>query len=789
LAEVSFGEWLKRRRGAQGWTQEQLAQKIHCSTSALRKFESEERRPSAQSIELLATIFRIPQEEQTVFLRFARGDWKSALDEMPEEFPWSTSTKSPRSNLPTPVTSLIGREEDIEVVREYLLNPAIRLVTLMGPPGIGKTRLSIEAARTVLSSFPHGVFFVPLAPLVNSAFIGQTIAQSLGFVTTKNSSILEQLKEGIGDKKLLLVLDNCEHLIEDISSLASDLLSHCSHLRILTSSRESLRIPGEWIYAVPALRIPALSGREERPSATIETASEFPALALFAERARAVRSDFTLDADNIPEIASICILLDGLPLAIELMAARMRLMTPRALREQLNNQFVLSANGLRSASPRQKTLNDAITWSYKLLSEEEQRLFAYLSVFSGGLTQEAIEAMFSDKFVGTSISSLLTSLLDKSLLQRIFDHETPDVMLFNMLMTIQNFAQNCLQDMGQEQEAHKKHLAYFLNLTKQADHKMRGPRQVEWLHRLGSMRNNLRSALERAIETGQTEMALQMAGRLSWFWSMGSEFSEGRQWLGRVVRLPDAPRYAKLYAFALAQLALLTWLQNGPREGRPFVEQALSVARADEDKENIAWALSVFGLVLNQERDFIAAQSALEESRALFQEVGDRWGTAFAIGGLAMSAYFQDDLETSLTRQEEELAAYRQLGDKFFENVALRLIGIIHIRQGNLTRGVAALQEALRTAQQLDSKQEIAMALSYIGDAAQAQGDAARAVHLYLASKNTLDSIGAWRQDGEVELEGKLASCRAALDESMFAHSVERGSAMTMEQAVQLALL
>jgi len=540
---------------------------------------------------------------------------------------------------------------------------------------------------------------------------------------------------------------------------------------------------------VPALRIPALSGREDRSSATIETASEFPALALFAERARAVRSDFTLDADNIQDVMSICILLDGLPLAIELMAARMRLMTPRALREQLNNQFVLSANGMRSASPRQKTLNDAIAWGYKLLSEEEQRLFAYLSVFSGGFTQEAVEAMFSDKFVGTYISSLITSLLDKSLLQRTFDRETPDATLFNMLVTIQKFAQNCLQDMGQEQEAHTKHLAYFLDLTKQADHKMRGPRQVEWLRRLGSMRDNLRSALEWAIETGQTEIALQMAGHLSWFWSMRSELSEGRQWLGRVVGLPDAPRYAKFYPYALAQLALHTWLQNGPKEGRPFVEQALSVARADEDKENIAWALSIFGLVLNQERDFIAAQSALEESRALFQEVGDSWGYAFAIGGLAMSANIQDDLETSLTRYEEELVAYRQLGDMFFENVALRFIGIIYIRKGNLTRGAAALREALLIAQQLDSKQEIALALSYIGDAAQAQGDAVRAVHLYLASKNTLDSIGAWRQDLEVELEEKLASCRAALDESMFARTLERGSAMTMEQAVQLALL
>ena len=358
-----------------------------------------------------------------------------------------------------------------------------------------------------------------------------------------------------------------------------------------------------------------------------------------------------------------------------------------------------------------------------------------------------------------------------------------------MLVTIQNFAQNCLLDMGQEQEAHKKHVAYFLDLTRQADHKIRGPRQVEWLRRLGSMRDNLRSALDWAIETRQTEIALEMASHLSWFWSMRSEFSEGRQWLGSVVGLPDSSRYAKFYPYALAQLALHTWLQNGPKKGRQFVDQALSVARLGEDKENIAWALNVFGLVLAQERDFTTAQSALEESRALFQEVGDSWGYAFSIGGLAMSAYIQDDLETSLTRHEEELMAYRQLGDMFFENVALRFIGMIHIRKGNLSRGAAALREALVIAQQLDSKQEIALALSFLGDVFQAQGDSVRAVHLYQASKNTLDSIGAWRQDGEGELEEKLASCRVALDKSMFANAVEHGSVMTMEQAIQLALL
>ncbi len=788
MEEHSFGDWLKRRRKSLDLTREQLAERVGYSAATLRKIEDEERRPSIQIVGRLAEVFNISQNEREAFLRFARGDWKAAPSEAQTEFPWSTSIKSTRSNLPAPVTSLIGREKEITALHEYLLTADIRLVTLIGPPGTGKTRLSIEAARAVLPDFPNGVFFVSLAPLADPALLGQTIAQSLGYVTTNNSSIQEQLKEGIGDKNLLLVLDNCEHLIEEVSSLALDLLSHCSHLRILTTSRKSLRISGEWIYPVPALQIPVRQEPGAISSIALEMASEFPALTLFAERARAVRSDFALDVDNIQAVASICIQLDGLPLAIELMAARMRLMTPQVLLKHLNTQFVLSANGMRSPSPRQKTLNDAIAWSYNLLSETEQKLFAYLSVFSGSFTQEAVEAIFSDWFVGASLSSLLTSLLDKSLLQRASNRETPDAILFSILETIQHFARNCLRSMEKEEEVRKQHLAYFLGLTKQAEKEIRGPRQVEWLHRLAAMRDNLRSALEWAVETGQTEIALQMACDLSWFWSMRSEFSEGRLWLGRAVEMPGASRYPKLYSYTLAQLALLTWLQSGPKEARPLVEQALSTARAHDDKWNIAWALSILGLVLTNESDFIGAQSALEESRALFREVRDKRGYAYAVGGLAMSAYIQGDLATSLALQEEELVAYRQLGDKFFENAALRFIGMIQVRQGDLTRGVAALREALLIAQQLDSKHEIAIALTHIGDAAQAEGNAVRAMRLYLASKNILDSIGVWRQDDEAELEEKLAASRAALVKSTFTHTIEQGRAMTLEQAVAYAL-
>ncbi len=345
-----------------------------------------------------------------------------------------------------------------------------------------------------------------------------------------------------------------------------------------------------------------------------------------------------------------------------------------------------------------------------------------------------------------------------------------------------------MQRIGKEENARKKHLAYFLDLAEQAEKEIRGPEQAEWLHHLAAMRDNLRSALEWAIETKQTEVALQMAGHLSWFWFRRSDLSEGRQWLGRVVELPDALQYPKLYSYMLAQLAFHIWLQSGPKQARPFVEQALSVAHIQNNKWNIAWVLTILGLVLIQEGDFRGAQPALEQSKALFREVHDEWGDALAIISLALGAYIEGDQTTSLALHEEGLAAFRQLGDKYFENVALRFIGMNQIKQGHLTRGVAALRESLRITQQLNSKYEIAAALRPIGDAAQAEGNCVRTVHLYWASRNIFDSIGVWRQEDNAEFENDLAPCRAALSQAEFEQAVEQGHLMTMEQAIAYAL-
>ncbi len=782
LEQSSFGNWLRLKRKALDLTREGLADRVGFSAATIRKIEAEERRPSAQIVERLAEIFNVPQNERTAFLRFARGDWKFAPSGIIEDRPWRIPARVSHSNLPASTTSLIGRGREINLVRGYLLNTDIRLVTLIGPPGIGKTQLSIAAARAALPDFPDGVFFVALDPLDNPDLVAPIIAQTLGYVAAKNLSTQQQLMDGIGDKHMLLVLDNCEHLIEDVASLTRVLLSSCSQLKILTTSRESLRITGEWLFTVPALNVP-----EENSSITLESASEFSALTLFAERARAVRTDFALDINNFATVSSICIHLDGLPLAIELIAARIRLMSPQILLERLNDQFILSADGMRAVSARHKTLNNAIRWSYNLLLTEEQNLFARLSVFSGGFTLNAAEAIFSRTVIKKSVSDLITSLLDKSLLQRAL--EVRDEPRFTMLVTIQQFALDCLRLTGEEAETRNLHLTYFLDLAEKADHEINGLHQIEWLSRLHSDRDNLHAALTWMIELGQTEAALKMARYMSWFWFRRSDLNEGRRWLGRVVALPDAPLYPVSYADALSHLANHTWLQIGPKEARPFVEKALAVAREHADKRNIAQALEYLGLVLTHEHNFTTARTTLEESRALYRELGDEWEEcAHVVLALAFGPYLQKDWATSLALHKQALTGFRKFDDIFFQTVCLRFIGYLQVKQGDVTQGMESLREALILARQLDSKYEIAGVLWGLAEATQRTDNFVRTMRLYWAAKNIYITIGAWLQEDDTQFRNSYATYRATLNDTEFAAAMEESRAMTIEQAVAFAL-
>jgi predicted ATPase/transcriptional regulator with XRE-family HTH domain len=783
MEELSFGQWLRLRRKALDLTQDALADRVGCSVGTIRKIESEERRPSAQIAERLAEILAIPPNERTSFLRFARGELQSAPAERKEEFPWQASAAPARSNLPAAITSLIGREREIAGIHGYLSRDDIRLVTLIGPPGIGKTRLSLEVARTSLQDFPDGVFFIALDPLDDSSLISLTVAQALHFVETNRQSSTQQLSDGIRDKQMLLVVDNCEHLIEDVAALVSSLLSACPRLKILATSRESLRIPGEWLYTVPAFDLPV-----ERSSVDVESVSQYPALLLFEERAQAVRADFSLTSENIETVMAICARLDGLPLVIELMAARMRFMSPEDLLDRLTGQFMLTADGMRAASERQKTLQHAIDWSYQLLQPDEQKLFAYLSVFTGNFSLETVEAVLSQKFIAKPVPDLVASLLDKSLLKRAPDFESSNEVRYTMLVTLREYARNRLREMGEETEIRNRHLTYYLGLAEKASHELRGPDQSKWLRQLSGVRDDSRSALDWVLETQQSEMALQMASYLSWFWFRRSDLGEGRRWLEKVVNLPDASQYPHWYADVLTQLARGTWLHVGAGQARPIVEKAVSVAQQHDDQWNVAQASLILRLVLIGEGDFTGAQEITAKSKAFFRNVQDERGYAHAVHGHALIAFLQDDITLSLALHEESLAIFRRLGDKFFQNVALRYIGIVQVSQGNLQYGREALREALLLAREIDSKYEIAAAINHIGDAALAEGEPVRAVHLKWAAKIIYDSIGIWQQENEAKFEKDLALCRTRLSEPKFAAAIAEGRAMTMEQAITYAL-
>jgi predicted ATPase/DNA-binding XRE family transcriptional regulator len=716
----SFGDWLKRRRKALDLTQAELANQVGCSAAAIRKLEAEERRPSAQIAERLAEIFAIPQNETTNFMRFARGELRSAPAEITEDFPWH-ATRPSRSNLPARTTSLVGRKKEIADVREYLLSADIRLVTLSGPPGIGKTLLSLETARASMADFLDGVFFVALAPLEHPSLIEATIIQALRYPEAKNQPTRQQLLDGIGSKQMLLVLDNCEHLIEEIAPLATILLSNCPHLKVLATSREAFRAPSEWIYPVPTLEVPKDTAR-----VNIQSVSNFPALALFAERARAVRSDFVVNADNIDAVVEICNQLDGLPLAIELIAARIRFLSPQSLLERLNDQFILSADGMRAMSPRQKTLSNAIGWSYNLLSEEEQHLFAYLSVFAGGFTLEAAEAIFSKEFIDTSVSNLISSLLDKSLLQPGLDARSE--IRFNMLVTIQKFALNCLQSTRHETDARDKHLAYFLDLAEKADHEIHGSGQVVWMDRLGMELDNFRAALDWGFSSRQTEKLLRLFAALGWNWLVRWSPSEYRKWLDNIRALPDLSNHPATYARILNIATQQEWLGANFDEARFLAEesQGIWLELGVEGERGLAETLCWLGLIARSrlnDKDYNIAEFYFEQGYKLHRKCGDRWGMAFARLLSGTVANEKDEDDSALVWLKQSLDLFRELGDPWGLARIYQRLGELYMKQGSYEEARFYFDGHLKFDENLDFKEGIAVALTNLGHLCRYQRD------------------------------------------------------------------
>jgi predicted ATPase/DNA-binding XRE family transcriptional regulator len=823
LTEVSFGEWLKRQRSGRGLTQEQLAHQLGCATITLRKIEAEERKPSAEIVDQLIKIFDIPPTEKNNFLKFARGDWTKAPSESSSERPWQIITKSTRTNLPASVTELIGREKQLADIHDYLLRAEIRLVTLIGPLGMGKTRLSIEAARQSLSDFPDGVFFVGLSTLDDPELISPTVRQSLGYMEDPKLTPEQQLIQTIGDRRMLIVLDNCEHLVEDAATFASGIVSACSNLKLLATSRESLHVPGEWLYTVPPLEMP-----EEKSQADINAVSQYPALTLFAERAQSVRSDFVITNENIQTICMICSELDGLPLAIELIAAQMRLHSPQSLLQRMNDRFVLSVQGARTVSSRQLTLSRAIHWSYDSLTPDEQRLFAYLSVFSGGFTLRAAETMFSEQFTEMPVSELLASLLDKSLLQRSTDPDGEP--RFRMLVAIRYFAADQLQQISETGRVRDWHLACFMDLAERADAEVRGADQAKWMDRLERELDNFRVALDWCVSGQKTESALRLLNALKTAWVRRGYFRESENWFYKIRELPNIMEYPAQYASLLRTMGDV-WVRRDIALGVSALNESRDIwlRLGDDGERGLAGVLSSLGYpALYGEKDFKKAQSLYEQSLKLLQKHEDEWELTWLTYLLGELAYARGQHAEAEKKYLESLAKFRELGDKNKEAYALSGLGEMARYQGNYEQARVFWKQNLEILQEVRASEDLAFPHLALAGISFRLGEYDEAKRLFIASLeicmesrekpvmiNCLAGLAgilcmagkpeqAARLLGAAELfienflslepadqkdfDNYVAIVRKQLDSIAFEKAWGEGRAMTMEQAIAFAL-
>jgi predicted ATPase/class 3 adenylate cyclase len=647
-----------------------------------------------------------------------------------EDFPALRSLDLYPNNLPHQLTSFIGRQRELREVRKLL--DEHRLVTLTGPGGTGKTRLSLQASADVFDAFADGVWFVEFAPLADAALVPQVVASALDIREEGDRPLLATLAGHVSRRTLLLILDNCEHLVEACARLADGLLRACPNVKIVASSREPLGVDGEIVYRVPSLSLP-----DPRSAPLADSLADYEAIRLLVERASAVRRDFAVTAENAGAIVQICYRLDGIPLAIELAAARLKLLSVQQIAAHLDERFRLLTAGSRTALQRHQTLRALIDWSYGLLSDEERTLLQRLSVFAGGWTLAAAEAIGDG-----DVLDLLSRLVDKSL---VMTDDIGGESRYRLLETIRQYSRDRLLEAGDEPSVRDRHRNFFLTVAEQMEPHLHGPDQAAWFQSLDRDHDNLRAALRWSLDRGDVEASLRFGASLWHFWDTRGHVSEGRECLDEILTKPTthAPvQTRRAQAQALSGAARMAERQSDYERGRERYVASLALWRELGDRTGAAEALNSLGAMTVLTGDRAGAKVLVEESLALFREVGDKRGVAHALNNLADIVSAEGDESGARSLYEESVPLFREIRDNRGLAHGLNNLGGIRARHGDLGDAEALYQESLRLSQQLDDAHAIATVQRSLGSVARARRDYARAEALYDESIESFARMG-----------------------------------------------
>jgi predicted ATPase/DNA-binding SARP family transcriptional activator len=662
------------------------------------------------------------------------------------ERPPSRESSAPSHNLPVQLTSFIGRQRELVEVKRLLTghyngrSQLNRLLTLVGAGGCGKTRLAIQAANEMQQAYPQGTWLIELAPLSDPRLVPEAALKALDLQAKSERPALEVLVDFLRARQLLLVVDNCEHLIGACAEFIESLLRVCPDLSVLATSRERLNIPGEAVYYVSSLSTP-----EADQAMNIEEVSQYEAVQLFVERAANTLTGFAVTDENAPAIAQVCRRLDGIPLAIELAAARLNVLPVAGIATRLDDSFRLLTGGSRTALPRHQTLRATIDWSYALLSHKERIQLRRLSVFKGGWSLEAAEAICAGKEIEEiEVLELLSSLVNKSLV--IAKRTQQDEMRYTMLETIRQYGREKQQADDEEDWAFQRHLDYFLNFAERANRELRGPQSLAWTRRAEQEYDNLWAALEWSLGSGHAvEAGVRLANLLMWIWERLGYWFEGRFWLEKSLAQSQALGQNALRAQALLYYGYIIFdIQGNRAQGQLLFEESLEIWRELNPPQSLDYAetLAWSGYSLGRRGDYETGRHYLEQGLDIFQEAGELWGQAWTLDLLAKVVRQMGDEETACDLVEESAKLFRETGDRWGLAISLESLGLISMEQGHYPEANRHLEESLAIFREFGSTARVGNVLNSLGEVARCENDYARAQGFYLECLSNFQKSG-----------------------------------------------